>query len=200
MEQPKLSFEKSMDDKGHQESQGRRCDLGEDHVDGQSQGEADKDRLRAMACNDNSLEIVDCKDFSEKEHKRKVDDNNDHHEAESKICRLDEIEPMTDNSVTLCDTASGENFDKTTSDIICQNYPGNSETDTAEMESNKLSVVECSSSAMAQEALEPVLCCKVSLRAKSDDDIVLEMSWISGKNREAMHQVLQYFKNRLQWD
>lgn len=32
---------------------------------------------------------------------------------------------------------------------------------------------------------------------RKDDNIIIEMRWVDGQNRELMHQVMQYVKNRL---
>jgi len=46
---------------------------------------------------------------------------------------------------------------------------------------------------MGQDAV--IMVCNVTLR-KVDLHVKLEMSWVDGQNRELMHQLLQYFKNR----
>jgi len=38
---------------------------------------------------------------------------------------------------------------------------------------------------------------EVFVRKSDSDNLVIEMSWIDGKNRELLHQLLQYFKNQL---
>ena len=40
-----------------------------------------------------------------------------------------------------------------------------------------------------------IMVCDVTVRKA--DFVKLEMSWVDGQNRELMHQLLQYFKNRL---
>lgn len=42
-----------------------------------------------------------------------------------------------------------------------------------------------------------IFTCSVSVKQIEDEQIVIEMSWIDGKIREAMNQVLQYLKNKL---
>jgi len=41
-----------------------------------------------------------------------------------------------------------------------------------------------------------ILVCDVAVR-KVDSNVKLEMTWVDGQNRELMHQLLQFFKNRL---
>ena len=41
-----------------------------------------------------------------------------------------------------------------------------------------------------------IMACDVTVR-KADLHVKLEMSWVDGQNRELMHQLLQFFKNRL---
>jgi hypothetical protein len=42
-----------------------------------------------------------------------------------------------------------------------------------------------------------LLKCEVTVRKSDADGIALELAWIDGQNRELLHQLLQYFKNRL---
>ena len=41
-----------------------------------------------------------------------------------------------------------------------------------------------------------IMVCDVTVR-KADSVVKLEMAWVDGQNRELMHQLLQFFKNRL---
>jgi len=40
-----------------------------------------------------------------------------------------------------------------------------------------------------------IMVCSVTVR--KEDSVKLEMGWVDGQNRELMHQLLQFFKNRL---
>ena len=107
------------------------------------------------------------------------------------------VNVSADKSKEMCDTMPMETDDamkNATSgpsgdDIVVVPPSGNSHIDT---NSGGASVMDIS----IKDVEDYLLKCTISLK-KDADDIMLEMQWEGGTNKESMCQVMQYFKNNL---